>query len=322
MDWVLHIGTQKTGSKAIQKFLSNLSSSILEHKICFPISGREGIWHQPIYHELLVGEAKKLKMAVREGTESSAEIGVLSYEGMYLLSPLHIEILFHILGPAKVVLFVRRQDQLVNSMYNQLIKAHRVNFERIKNFESRIESYNLNFDYMSIVERWGEVFGFDHIIPIIYNKNTSSIEKFLFSIGINDIAIDNGQHGENPNPALNFEGLKILKIIKQLNNNDDDLPHLVSVAHRVLQDSFVDTYSEGDQYLLSMSQRRAILGCYHNSNAMLLAKCFPHQDELFPALEADQVYELDQIDPTDSFVDMNIVRMIYHEAKMPIPKSD
>lgn len=214
MNWVLHIGTQKTGSKAIQRFLANHLSLVSKHNICFPVSGRDGIWHQPIYHELLVGETQKLEMAVNEGAASSVDIGLLSCEALYLLTSPQIEILFRILGRAKIVLFVRRQDQLVNSMYNQLIKAHRVNFEYIKNFESRIESYNSDFDHMPTVQRWGDVFGFDHIIPIIYDKNTSSIEKFFFHIGINDIAVENGEQSDNPNPALNFEALKILRLIK------------------------------------------------------------------------------------------------------------
>jgi hypothetical protein len=316
VDWILHIGTQKTGSKDIQSFLANHIFSASEHGICFPVSGRENIWHQPIFHELLIGKTQQLEMAIKEGIASSADVGVLSYEALYLLTSPKIELLFHILGDAKVVLFIRRQDQLVNSMYNQLIKAHRVNFEYIKNFESRIENYNPDFDHMLTIKRWGEVCGFDHVIPIIYDKNTSSIEKFFFHVGIHNISLDSGQQNDNLNPALNFEALKILRLIKRLNKNDEDLPRLVNVAHHVLRDSFVDTYSGGDQYLLSMSQRKAIYEHYHDSNTALNRMYFPDKDELFPPLESDQ------INIPDYAMNTKLVHMIFHEAKISFSERD
>ena len=279
MDWFIHIGTQKTGSKAIQQFLTHCRTSISGCRICFPDSGREGVWHQPIYDELLIGESRKLKMAIKECEERSADVGIVSCEAFYLLTSQQIKILSKNIGQAKVVLFIRRQDQLINSLCNQFIKAHRVNFEYIKNFEASITEYNPDFDYLSTIERWSQEFGFTNVIPIIYDKKSCSINDFLSHVGINHLHI-NSEKASNPNPALDFEALGILRLVKKLNNNDENLPSLVNAAHRVLRHNFVDTYSQGDQYLLSPAQRVTILDRYRDSNDALRKKYFPDQEKV------------------------------------------
>ena len=40
MEWIVHIGTEKTGSKAIQGFLANEPHRITGRTFCFPRSGR------------------------------------------------------------------------------------------------------------------------------------------------------------------------------------------------------------------------------------------------------------------------------------------
>lgn len=82
----------------------------------------------------------------------------------------------------------------------------------------------------------------------------------------------------------------------------------------------MDTYSEGDQYLLSISQRKAIIECYRNSNALLNRMYFPDKNGLFPEFELGQVDKLGQIDNSYSSVDMDLVRKIYCEAKIFMPK--
>ena len=312
MDWVLHIGTQKTGSKAIQRYLVDGNLSTLERSVLFPESGREGLWHQPIYDELLAGNSKMLQMASQEGEASCADVGVISCEAMYLFTSSQIELLFRTLGRAKVVIFIRRQDQLVNSMYNQLIKAHRVNFEYIKNYESQLLNYNPDFDHMSTIERWGKVFGFDNIIPIIYDKNTNAVHEFLLNIEINNVSDAKSSLSSNPNPALDASALTILRAVKQLNDKDEDLPPLVGAAHQVLRYHFVDTYSQGDQYLLTLAQRSIIYEFYRESNSAINDRYFSGRECLFPELESSEM-----MISTEN-VDMDVVRMIYREAGMAL----
>lgn len=311
MDWILHIGTQKTGSKAIQNFLKDNSELLARQNIIFPSAGRSGAWHDPIYEELAVGKSQQLSLAMQEGIRSKADLGVISCENLYLLNKTQIELISSVLGSSKVILYVRRQDQLANSMLNQLIKAHRINYEYINNFESKLFEYNLDYDHMATIERWNEVFGSDNIKPIIYDKKTNSIETFFTHLGMKDVANFYDSKRTNPNPALNPEALAILKMVKKLNKADEDLPHLVTTAHQVLQNNFVDTYRLGDQYLLSNSQREAIYEKYSRSNSELHAKYFPDREDIF------QKPELTESQISSKPVNLDIVYKIYEQAGIP-----
>lgn len=315
MKWVVHIGTQKTGSKSIQQFLSKYSSPSQGYKLHYPKSGRIGVWHRPIHEELIAGKTEKIKMAVKESIESSADLGIISYEDLYRLSIPQINSLYQVLGSAKIILFIRRQDQLVNSRYNQQIKAHRVDFDSIKELESKLTDYNPRFDHMLTINRWSEVFGIENVVPIIYDKHSSSVEKLLDHIGFSDAFVKNNAYAKNPNPALNFESLKILRLVKQLNIDKKDLPHLVTVAHHILQDHFVDTYTNGDQYLLSFSQREKIYQHYQDSNAAVKRNYFFDNDTLFPSLEPHEA------NTADISVDMKVVQMIFQTAGIAIPEA-
>lgn len=308
MNWILHIGTQKTGSKAIQKFLVDNSKFLFEKNILFPVAGREGVWHKPIYNELILGMSQKLSMAIQEGVKSNADLGVISYEKLYELTVPQIELLYNVLGPAKVVLYIRRQDQLINSILNQLIKAHRVNYEYICNFESKLLEYNLNFDHMATIKRWSGIFGSDNVMPIIYNKKTSSIETFFSRLGVKDVVNSEAYLRNNPNPALDLAALEILKIVKKLNKKDEDLPHLVTTAHRVLRNSFIDTYIFGDLNSLSEFQKKAILEKYRSSNSELKEKYFPNMESIF--IEPDFC----EAKTSNNSINMDTVYTIFHEA--------
>ena len=47
---------------------------------------------------------------------------------------------------AKILVFLRRQDQLVNSYHNQLHKSHRVTIEAVEEFEAGMFNYQQVLD--------------------------------------------------------------------------------------------------------------------------------------------------------------------------------
>jgi hypothetical protein len=313
MQWIIHIGTQKTGSKAIQKYLLSNNIKKNNHKIIFPLSGRENLWHNPIFNEIQFGKSQLLENAVHEAEAHSADFGIISSESLYTLNLNQIKLIFNTLGPSKIVLFIRRQDQLINSLYNQYIKAHKVNFEYIKNFEKSILKYNRKFDHMATVTRWAKIFGKENITPIIYNKKNCSIKLFFENIGIKNIFTKEKLKTLNPNPALDIEGIKILRLVKQLNINDSDIPSLVNSANLLLKNNFVDTYSLGDQYLLSLQQRKIIFNNYIDSNSELHRTFFKDKKTLFEDIDFNEVMY------TDNRIDCDLVYSIFKYSGVPFP---
>lgn len=325
---IIHIGTQKTGSKAIQHFLTSDLATSTGGMLCFPESGREGVWHEPLYHDLVRGVTGRLEMVCREVAASGAREGVLSCEAFYRLPEDRIRLLHEIVGISTIVVFVRRQDQLINSLYNQLIKAHRVSFDQILKFEQMVDDYLPEFDHMVTVDRWGRVFGHDRIIPIIYHKQGSAVDRFMEhlhqSMDIDWLPARMTNASVNPNPALDLRGLKILRRVKQLCPRDEDLPRLTNAAHSVLRDLFIDTYENGDQYVFPTYKRQAIVECYRDSNECLRARYFPEHDSLFSPVTVDpfvqaleQESELADFASTMGVLDeksISVVQQIYREA--------
>jgi hypothetical protein len=123
MQWVIHIGTPKTGSKALQRILAN---GRLNDHVAYPDAGRQGAWHEPLYYDLVNGDSSKIEASVDFWRRQAVSFGVFSCEVFYDLPADAITRFHSVLDGAKIVLFLRRQDDFANSFLNQLVKAHRV----------------------------------------------------------------------------------------------------------------------------------------------------------------------------------------------------
>lgn len=81
MNWIIHIGYQKTGSKALQHFLANEPHRRPGTRISYPVAGRDGHWHRPMHDQLLAGNTQYLRAAIEEASAGDSQRAVLSFEG-------------------------------------------------------------------------------------------------------------------------------------------------------------------------------------------------------------------------------------------------
>lgn len=283
LQWVIHIGVAKTGSKALQTFLSSELFRLQGVTGVYPSNGRTGIWHEPLHDDLLAGDTASLLAAVTEAESEGAGLAFLSYEGLCDLPPSSIRDLRQGVGSATIVLFLRRQDQLVNSFYNQLIKAHRSTIDDIEQFEQRLGSYQQSFDYRIILEKWSSVFGRASLRPVIYDKTRSSVVSFFEALGL-PMTLD-GHRPIVSNPALDAQGLSIFRHIKQHIRDAEALPIVIEAARKALSHRFIDTYSTGDVYVIDEAARRSIMQAYEPSNEWVRANFFETLPSLFPPVE-------------------------------------
>ena len=283
MDWVLHIGYQKTGSKALQTFLGRQPERRPGVSLCFPGTGREGLWHRPIHEELKLGGSSLLAGAVAEAEASGCELAVLSFEGLCMLPRTAIERVRKLVGPARVVMFLRRQDELANSILNQMVMAHRCDFEWIEWYENKITEYDPDLDFRLMLSHWSDCFGRANVIPLRYDKRADAAVRFGDAIGMQVLPPPPGQG--NPNPALDLEGFRILRELKR-DVPEEQVPALVDKALADLAPHFVDTVRSEGASLLDAARRDAIYRNYAESNEWVRQQWFPDSPSLFPPADA------------------------------------
>jgi hypothetical protein len=207
------------------------------------------------------------------------DIGVFSWEGFHYLPPRGVRMIFEKLGAAQIVLFMRQQDDLMNSFLNQHAKAHRVCFDEIAKFERNLINYDPNFDYQAIISKWSDVFGKKAITPVIYDKRTDSVRAFCDAIGVQIPATYEPM--ANPNPALSHSAYDAFLSAKASVSELSKLPALVTRLHAEFADQMIDTLREAGPMLFDDRVRYEILRIYESSNEWVRAQWFPSRTTLF-----------------------------------------
>lgn len=285
MQVIVDIGLQKTGSKARQQFFATHLDRVAHRRVLYPAAGRQGVWHRPLYDALCRGERAPLGTLAAEvaGRAEDADLAIVSYEELYKLGAEQIGWLKESLGDLVAIVFLRRQDQLVNSFHNQLHKSHRVPLEAIERFESGMLDYDRAYDHRATLERWIGVLGRSAVRPILFDKRDSSVVAFWRRA---DIAVDFEGYGETyPNRAMDAFGLAVLRWVKRLTADETALPEVMNEAHRRLAAHWIAQAVDQDIYSLSLAERARVMAHYEASNEWVRQELFPDRPALFAPLE-------------------------------------
>ncbi|HSF23137.1 MAG TPA: polysaccharide deacetylase family protein, partial [Blastocatellia bacterium] len=173
---VLHVGTWKTGSKALQKFWALNKEELERLGIFYPldVKARYMKGGNRSYQSLIAttGDTTRrarLQTLAEEISGSYCETALVSHENICNLP--HAELLEFVACLSgctfKVVLYLRRQDHYAASLYNQHVKAG-VAFPG--SFDEHFHRYRGRYDYQEMLERLGTVFGATNIVVRPYEK--------------------------------------------------------------------------------------------------------------------------------------------------------
>ena len=199
---VFHIGQLKTGTTALQRFLFN-NNEILKKQGWILPDIRANIGDIPCYNGLVDG--KNGDVLFKEGIvlDTNALNWKKGWEYIrHCLREYNVivsaeEIWYkaaEFLAAAKkeydnvdVIFYLRRQDEYVESLWNQSIKSIKTD-----TFEEKVkETNNHNFnDYFGRIREWEDIIGLNHIICRVYEKEQFKGEQnniasdFLYSLGI------------------------------------------------------------------------------------------------------------------------------------------
>lgn len=236
----LHIGTHKTGSTAIQTFLTKNRDVLKKRGVIYPVNACPDIakfghhmlpWAfvkdegfvPRLYGEKLSSEDKR---ELVQGVLSEAKLNdviILSSEEFSTLTFEEVKELKSYFKDydVEVIVYLRRQDKYLESAYKTSVLSGSVN----KNITDFCENQRLNLNYLSLVEMWGSTFG--KIAVRSYEDKSIShdiVGDFLKLVNLHELHIEGDN--ERANISLNAEIIEVIRALRLRGENEDNIKQI------------------------------------------------------------------------------------------------
>lgn len=290
---VLHIGSMKTGTTALQNFLSTNRPELASRGLFIPEIGiKAGNYlgyvflpkvPQFIQQKLNLSEEALFLELSREIEKSDKEKVFLSAESFFHMtsSPQLGKEFPKILkerirksgfrGDFKVLVYLRPQEVFLESWYKQIIKAHHLDHLYSGTIEEFFRDYEGYLDYLGILNSWAEAFGVENIIVKEYRSDLAQghhlFEEVLKVLELG--SLEGLQVPENEvNPSIGPKTAEFIRIANQfspIKKTSSQFQELASIAQSVLG-------KKDSESILSKERKREIRQKYAESNYELSEK--------------------------------------------------
>lgn len=204
MKIILHIGTHKTGSTALQMCFNENREAIREAGVYYPEG--QGRWpgHPKLAWWFRDGKIKEceeyLSRAVEAATEHGCDRIFISSEEFSQMPVKHLSLLKEF-GTVQVLVFLRAQDHYLESMYNQHVKSYDLRF-RGSIFEFFMyHDLHTRMNYFHILQKWSHLFNEENVRAVSYShlKDRTEIYQVVFDeLEIKDLPDLEFRLEENP----------------------------------------------------------------------------------------------------------------------------
>lgn len=206
MKLILHIGTHKAGSSAIQHFLSHNRERLREGGFCYPELGNGQAGHHDVAWVIRSSAGGKIPKAVdqsvlsklrRQLDRGDCHTAIVSSEEFeFATTPDQLRSIRKQL-PAestKIVVYLRRQDKYLVSEYGQHLKMPETRYSgSIHDFYMRYD-FSGRFNYLRALTRWANVFGTENLIVRPFEpsqfENGDLFGDVRLAFGLADIALE------------------------------------------------------------------------------------------------------------------------------------
>lgn len=242
----MHIGTNKTGTSAIQRFCNSNRDLLLNSGLLYPATGCQGDAHYGISQVLGFGQGqltvsdKELSglsnNLSKELKESGADSCVVSSENFVLPKALDpVRNLFSGFD-CRVIVYLRRHDHWWESAYAEAVKL-KVNppWKRgVKQFVGFYAQKHSSYgDYRFLVDRWAEAFGADKLIVRPYEPDQNPggvVADFFRTLNYPDLAEHAATQSERVNTALSPGALFMLDVLQRAQMDNSVRAELIKKA--------------------------------------------------------------------------------------------
>lgn len=291
---VLHIGTPKTGTTALQVFLAANAESLRSHGFNYPATARRGGGHHDLAFMCSGGYPEwsapnehsfdTLTRQLKQEIQASPLDLILSSENFYWLCSAEIVAeLIAALGidprNTTIVVYLRRQEDMVVSWYNQAVKA----LGYAGTLEQHIDQNAELWDYTTSLAKWESAFGLSNMHIRTYAASTDICHDFLTFLSLPETGFRFNE--QRFNPSLNRDLLEFQRLLNQL-----PLPTFEKrqfhKALMQLSESAAGTSLFNTLPLLDTTTRNSIYARYADSNRNV-AERYLGRNELFEPTPPD-----------------------------------
>lgn len=286
----LHVGMGKTGTTALQEFFWENRNILLKNfGIAYPEYGSVSCAHHllsPHIPSFLAVDWKFLQpeewcpnLATNDADKILVSSELIAWASPEMISDFCAEIAkwFNV----KVVIYLRRQDNLIMAGYNQQIKAG----TQKRHINDVIEKQFERFDYAKKLQPWIDAWGEENIIVRPFERQQffqGDIRyDFLYRVfGIDSFELFGIQDdGGNPNPRLSFKAMEYKRWINNIISN----PAISSQFNKALLDYSAATDDSSTKVfstkaLLSPDKRKEILDKCEPINSEIARKFLKRED--------------------------------------------
>jgi hypothetical protein len=307
----LHIGTHKTGTTALQRFFSLNRAMLKKRGVFYPYEGgsNKPAGHYRMVYSLCTGAMPSYWLVPEDlGDERNEWVAVLNpppEENVLLSSEFFFqcnpEVLERIRDFAsgyqvKVVVYLRRQDDLEMSWYNQGVKGAR----REKESAASVCRYPTE----ACFRRWEDVFGAETMIVRPYEKGRfdggNIFADFLLHVFGWELTKEYIIPESVSNDSLHPMALEYKRLVNHLPLRDDEIGALVTPLRRF--SAHLRKAGGCEEVVLSPADRLAIIETYQPFYAEIAQKYIGREDgRLFhaPLPDVNQAWKGYEITPED-----------------------
>lgn len=269
MKLYLHIGIHKTGTSSIQASLRQNRQILNDHGVIFPIYGDNGTSGHSQAVTALAGFNGNIEEfdLFRELQSSGCHTAILSSENFSHLRSKSIntisELLATFFDSISVIVYLRRQDYWLESVYKQKIKH---NMTRLSDLWPTDLKSIAQYDYSQLLDPWGLNFGFKNIKVRCYEPRQfmqgDLVFDFYHTCGLGGIC-DSLQAADFKNASMDNSSTTLLAHLNKKGMSSKLRNYIISCLMKSQQPSQPETT------FFSVKQRKDLLREVSDSNAFI-----------------------------------------------------
>lgn len=196
---ILHIGTQKTGSTSLQKLLDERREPLLTEGVLYA-STRKGFKHKHLARAARQADLSVRDALMSEFDASGAHTLIVSDEAFWRASA---EAPIAFFAPLReqlrieVVVYLRRPDLYIESLYKQTLRTGRDDEQRDIAAFWRSDEIRGRLDYAALLQAWSGVADALHVFDFAREVKSRGLVRSFFeglSLGVAEVPADRVDH--------------------------------------------------------------------------------------------------------------------------------